>query len=332
MLNHLRIAIPAVAAAVWAVQRLLHHRGPDEASEAPAATDQDEGEEVSLELPAPAKGSAQLPFPAPPPLKAVLLDVELPISLAALWLAMFHNNSSLLANFHQDLGDLDISISPWRQKDDVRRRVLRYTTPLKNPLGPRQARNTEVLEAAQLSGQGFTLRARCTSEGVPFASCFANHVQWVATPHGAHSSRLVVTGECRFHSPVWGPLKGQIERESIKGMSKAYRTLIRMMERNYGGTATPPSSSAGASGSQAAGGGKAGSGKLTGRPVSLVAAAGGAGEEESMNISALLQNPQTNAAAFLALVVFMAILWRLAAMNPMISQAVRGVATAAVGR
>ena len=35
----------------------------------------------------------------------------------------------------------------------------------------------EVLEAAQLSGQGFTLRARCTSEGVPFATCFANHVQ-----------------------------------------------------------------------------------------------------------------------------------------------------------
>lgn len=35
----------------------------------------------------------------------------------------------------------------------------------------------EVLEAVQLAGQGFTLRARCTSEGVPFASCFANHVQ-----------------------------------------------------------------------------------------------------------------------------------------------------------
>ncbi|KAI7835596.1 hypothetical protein COHA_010517 [Chlorella ohadii] len=219
MLSHLRIAIPAVAAAVWAVQRLLHHRGPEGSgapSEAPGAADQDEGEEVSLELPTPAKGSAQLPFPAPPPLKAVLLDVELPISLAALWLALFHNASSLLADFHQQLGDLDISISPWRQKDDVRRRVMRYTTPLKNPLGPRQARNTEVLEAVQLTGQGFTLRARCTSEGVPFASCFANHVQWVATPHGTHSSRLVVTGECRFHSPVWGPLKGQIERESIK--------------------------------------------------------------------------------------------------------------------
>ncbi len=115
---------------------------------------------------------------------------------AALWLALFHNASSLLADFHQQLGDLDISISPWRQKggflvllrmaapiavvccdtsmrvacsmvqfagaifhhctrvcvlllsaDDVRRRVMRYTTPLKNPLGPRQARNTGAFHA-----------------------------------------------------------------------------------------------------------------------------------------------------------------------------------------
>lgn len=114
-------------------------------------------------------------------------------------------------------------------------------------------------------------------------------------------------------------------------MGKAYRTLIRMLERQYGGTTVPAGSAAGASSSQAAGG-KPGSGKLSGRPVSVVATAGGAGEEEGLNISALLQNPQTNAAAFLALVVLMAVLWRLAAANPMISQAVRGVATAAVGR
>lgn len=57
--------------------------------EPPAVLPQDEGEEVSLELPAPAKGSVQLPFPSPPPLKAVLLDVELPISLVRLGCPVF---------------------------------------------------------------------------------------------------------------------------------------------------------------------------------------------------------------------------------------------------
>ena len=57
-------------------RKLLHRASP--------WLPQDEGEEVSLELPPTAKGSAQLPFPAPPPLKAVLLDVELPMSLVCL--------------------------------------------------------------------------------------------------------------------------------------------------------------------------------------------------------------------------------------------------------
>lgn len=68
-----------------------------------------------MELPAQGKGP-QLPFPVPAPLKAVLLDVELPLSLGALWLALFHGSSGLLADFHQQLGDLDIRVAPWRLK------------------------------------------------------------------------------------------------------------------------------------------------------------------------------------------------------------------------
>ena len=40
MLNQLRIAIPAVAAAVWAGQRLLQHRGHEAPTEVPSAADQ----------------------------------------------------------------------------------------------------------------------------------------------------------------------------------------------------------------------------------------------------------------------------------------------------
>ena len=30
-------------------------------------------------------------------------------------------------------------------------------------------------------------------------------------------------GECQFHSPVWGPLKGQIDRESVKVRGPMWR-------------------------------------------------------------------------------------------------------------
>jgi hypothetical protein len=74
---------------------------------------QEEGEEAQLELPG-GKGP-QLPFVAPPPLRTPLLDATVPLSLPALWLAFFHNASSLLADFHQRLGDRDVHIASWRR-------------------------------------------------------------------------------------------------------------------------------------------------------------------------------------------------------------------------
>jgi hypothetical protein len=72
----------------------------------------------------------------------------------------------------------------------------------------------EVLEAAQLAPGGFALHGRCDSEGVPFASSFVNHVQWVATPAGPHSCRLVVTGAYSFVSLL---LEGRGARAANQG-------------------------------------------------------------------------------------------------------------------
>ena len=125
-------------------------------------------------------------------------------------------------------------------------------------------------------------------------------------------------------------------------MAKAYRTLVRMLERQYGGVPCTAGTAAGAAGAASSGGSaKAAGGKaLAGRPVAVDAdataagagAGGAGGAGEGVNISALLQNPQANAAAFLALVVVMALVWRLAAMNPLLQQTLRGAAAAVGGR
>lgn len=149
--------------------------------------------------------------------------------------------------------------------------MLSYSTPLRNPLGPKQAANVEVMEVGQLAAGAFLLRTRCVTSGVPFSSNFANYVEWVAVAQGPSAVRLTVSGawertcvvevadrgwsssihwravavcsrclpcverpgldvngvgpmlrchacagECRFHNPVWGPIRGQILRESAK--------------------------------------------------------------------------------------------------------------------
>lgn len=80
----------------------------------------------------------------------------------------------------------------------------------------------------------------CTSSGVPFADAFTNELRWRLLPvpdaaatgeggagagasgltpmdaAGGGSTRLLVAAACRFTKPVIGPLKGQIEGESMQ--------------------------------------------------------------------------------------------------------------------
>lgn len=138
---------------------------------------------------------------------------------------------------------------------DVAARKVSYSMPLKPrqrlllPLGPAAVptREEQVLQA--LPGGGLEVRSRCTSTGVPFADCFANVLRWQLLPvndgggssgsstgQGAEqqqaalalrpagtsgggsplSTRLMLTASCHFHRPVLGPLRGQIERESLQ--------------------------------------------------------------------------------------------------------------------
>jgi hypothetical protein len=133
-----------------------------------------------------------------------------------------------------------------------------------------------------------------------------------------------------------------------QGMIKAYRTMGRMLQQQYGAVVSPSSSSSGSgTGSSrrtAVSPNKHAAGRLSveadataaGSDAAATAASGAgvdlAADADGANIAALLANPQTNAAAFLVIVVMMVLLWRLAVMQPMLLQAVRGMATAVAQR
>lgn len=68
---------------------------------------------MAVELPKTAVGAA---FSLPGPLPTLLVDLELPLSLAALWEAAFSASSELLADFHALVADFDIVYGPWLQK------------------------------------------------------------------------------------------------------------------------------------------------------------------------------------------------------------------------
>lgn len=163
------------------------------------------------------------------------MDITLKTTVQTFWTDMLTSASDQLASFHEKLGEKDIYLGSWREQiDGSRTRLLRFTTPLKNPLGPKQAFNNEHFTLEDMSATGFIVSAHCTSEGVPFANSFCNNVLWVATEVGPQTTRVIISGECNFTGSVFGPLKGTISRESIKGMSKAYQVMHSILANKYG--------------------------------------------------------------------------------------------------
>jgi VAD1 Analog of StAR-related lipid transfer domain len=244
----------------------------------------------------------------PRPLHTVLLEATFPCSLNILWTYLLSGNSSELAEFHRNLGDVDITLSPWRKHSSSgqRTRVIQFIVPLKNPLGPKQASNREELTISHLEARTFIINATATSTGVPFATAFENHVQWIAKEERPGVTRLSITGECKFKAPVWGPLKGTINSESIKGMSRAYLTLESMLATKFGiSSSLTPNSTAKS---------------LIPGATDIATTMNGLNlpnTTDNEGFLSFLQSPQSNPAVLIALIAMFIILWRMALLNAM---------------
>lgn len=179
--------------------------------------------------------------------EALLLDLLLPAPPAAVAAAIFGSaalapsgatqgdGDGLLARFFADsLGYLQLSAGAWQAAGEgaaATRRVA-YASPLSPrqrlllPFGPAAVACTDEQRLMHGSGGSVTVSSRCTSQGVPFADCFANRLEWRLEPGaGGTATRVLLSARCTFHRPVLGPLRGQIERESLQA-SRAWGGVL----------------------------------------------------------------------------------------------------------
>ena len=119
------------------------------------------------------------------------------------------------------------------------------------PFGRAAVHNTEEQQVAEEGSGGLRLVSTVSSEGVPFADCFTNRLVWRLLPLGGRGvpeqdgssgsssgssssaaqpaaltaysgssgdigTRLLLTARCSFHKRVLGPLRGQIEEQSLQ--------------------------------------------------------------------------------------------------------------------
>ena len=230
---HLRIILPAAAALVWTIKRITGHAHEDQDNVETESEEEVLGQIVNVLL-QPRKRSAapRLPYKPPEPRSTLLLDILVPTTVDQFWKNIFQGDSNALDRYHRSMGDKEVYVGPWRQKEGVRRRRVSFIKPLRNPLGPRQATNQETFTITDMSPNGFTCSCVCKTSGVPFSSSFQNELTWVGYQVEDNVMRLIVSGECKFTEAVFGPLRGTISRESVSGMKKAYDQFFRQIVRD----------------------------------------------------------------------------------------------------
>lgn len=303
---HLRIILPAAAAVIWASKKLTGGQAEEEGETAIEET----GKAVEVVFPR-SRGGPKLPYKMPEHRRVILMDITLKTTVQTFWTDMLTSVSNELVTFHEKLGEKDIYLGSWReQTDGSRTRLLRFTTPLKNPLGPKQAFNSEYFTLEDISANGFIVSAHCTSEGVPFANSFVNNVLWVATEVGPQTTRVIISGECNFTGSVFGPLKGTISRESIKGMSRAYQVMHSILATKYGCIEQQ----------QEEDNTQVQVNKTTTMPSGDIFPGGGG------MITALSNSAQTNPAVLVIVLATFLLIWRMAMLNTFYLQLARQIA------
>lgn len=273
---------------------------------------QETGKAVEVGFPR-SKGGPKLPYKMPEHKRVILMDITLKTTVQTFWTDMLTSVSNELAAFHEKLGERDVYLGSWReQTDGSRTRLLRFTTPLKNPLGPKQAFNNEYFTLEDISANGFIVSAHCTSEGVPFANSFVNNVLWVASRVDQQTTRVIISGECNFTGSVFGPLKGTISRESIKGMSKAYQVMHSILASKYGCIEQQDSTQTQEK-------------KKKKKKDTLVPSSDIFSGADGM-ISALSNSAQTNPAVLVIVLATFLLIWRMAMLNTFYLQLARQIA------
>ena len=306
----LRVVLPAAAAVVWVVKKFFFKRGDvdqekREKKKLIQISDtivENEGVPIDVELPRESGAVSNPPFQAPRSLTHTLLDITLKVSLSELWGHLMSGKSETLVEFHEITGDHEIVLGSWRQlPDGTRCRLLKFKTPLRNGWGSREAINKQIFTVEYIGTDAWVISSICNTEGVPFATKFANSLQWVATSVTPTTTRLRITGACRFVDGFWGPLKGTISRESIKGMNRSYSKLKKMLEEKY---------------------------HLEDSSYLDASAKGEAGEESS--ILSLAQGAQiANPAIIVAFFAMIFIVWRMALMDTFILHVMQKIASGA---
>ncbi|XP_073082299.1 protein Aster-A isoform X3 [Manis javanica] len=143
---------------------------------------------------------------------------------------MLFSDSPFLQGFLQQCKFTDVTLSPWSGDSKChQRRVLTYTIPISNPLGPKSASvvETQTLSRRGPQAGGCVVDSEVLTQGIPYQDYFYTAHRYCILALARNKARLRVSSEIRYRKQPWSLVKSLIEKNSWSGIEDYFHHLER---------------------------------------------------------------------------------------------------------
>ncbi|XP_072282650.1 protein Aster-A isoform X2 [Pyxicephalus adspersus] len=135
-------------------------------------------------------------------------------------------DTRFMSEFMEHRKFTDVIVNPWeRDSNGKQTRVLNYTIPINNPLGPKTAPAVETQTLYNLKGSVFVLDTQVITQGIPYQDYFYTAHRYCISGMAKNKARLRVSSEICYRKQPWSLVRAIIEKNSWSGMEEHFTQL-----------------------------------------------------------------------------------------------------------
>ncbi|XP_072011180.1 protein Aster-A isoform X1 [Engystomops pustulosus] len=137
------------------------------------------------------------------------------------------SDTRFMTEFMEQRKFTDVVINPWALDSGGKQsRVINYTIPINNPLGPKSAPAVETQTVTYcLKGSLCILDTQVVTQGIPYQDYFYTAHRYCITSVTKSKARLRVSSEIVYRKQPWSLVRGIIEKNSWSGMEEHFKQL-----------------------------------------------------------------------------------------------------------
>ncbi|XP_075462293.1 protein Aster-A isoform X2 [Ascaphus truei] len=136
------------------------------------------------------------------------------------------SDTRFISDFYGQRKFTDVTVNPWmRDCSGKQSRVITYTIPINNPLGPKSAPAVETQTLYSQKGSMCVLDTEVVTQGIPYQDYFYTAHRYCISSVTKNKARLRVSSEICYRKQPWSLVRAIIEKNSWNGMEEHFSQL-----------------------------------------------------------------------------------------------------------